>query len=179
MVSAIAAALGLLFSGTVAWFSVNATRQQLEQNRRYQAGRVTFWYTFTDTEDGGYGTVVVNRSLDPVTGLYLVFQGPKQGGVITQYESFSLGYGTLPPCTRLTFPPGSFYRDLIRSHMVPEDATPRQIRFTDADGRNWTRSEESLHRGPDDPTMDRLSDYANPELGVPKVKREPARHCDV
>ncbi|MFJ9645934.1 hypothetical protein [Streptomyces sp. NPDC101206] len=177
--SAIAAAVGLLFSGTVAWFSVSATRQQLEQNRRHQAGRVTFWYTFTDTPDGGYGTVVVNRSLDPVTGLYLVFHAPKQGGRVTDYESVSLGFGTLPPCTRLTFLPGSFYRDLAQGYQVAEDATPREIRFTDADGTNWTRSDESLHRGPDDPTKDRASDSATPEIAVPNVKREPAQHCDV
>lgn len=179
VVSAIAAALGLLFSGSVAWFSVSATRQQLEQNRRHQAGRVTFWYTFTDTPDGGYGTVVVNRSLDPVTGLYLVFRAPKQGDWIANYESVSLGFGTLTPCTRLTFPPSSFYGDLSQSHQVPEDITPQEIRFTDADGRNWTRSDESLQPGPDDPTKDRVVDSASPELAVPNVKREPAQHCDV
>ncbi|MFD3501938.1 hypothetical protein [Streptomyces sp. NPDC058678] len=51
----------LISQGAVAWFSVSATRQQLEQNRRCQAGRVSFWYVLPKD---GYGVVVVNRSLD-------------------------------------------------------------------------------------------------------------------
>lgn len=179
VVSAMAAALGLLFSGTVAWFSVSAMRQQLEQNRRHQAGRVTFWYTYTNTEDGGYGTVVVNRSLDPVTDLQLVFRASKQGASILKRESVALGFGTLPPCTRLTFPPGSFYDDLIQSHRVAEDETPLQIRFTDADGRDWTRADEHLSSTRGDTWKELVADSATPEISVPNVKREPAQHCDV
>ncbi|MGG7568986.1 hypothetical protein [Streptomyces sirii] len=179
MVSAIAAALGLLFTGTVAWFSVSAMRQQLEQNRRHQAGRVTFWYVFTDTEGGGYGTVVVNRSLDPVPGLDLGFHVYKRG--VFERRSTSLGLGTLPPCTRLTFPPGSFFEALTSSgeFQVPRDTTPDNIRFTDTDGRSWIRDEGSLRGDPRDGSSDdQVASYATAEVGIPTVKREPAQHCD-
>ncbi|MFE1775507.1 hypothetical protein [Streptomyces sp. NPDC059008] len=161
--SAIAAALGLLFSGTVAWFSVSAMRQQLEQNRRYQAGRVTFWYVITE---GGYGTVVVNRSLDSVPDLNLDFHVYKVATSLRRHSA-SIGLGTLPPCTRLTFPPGSFFEALTSTgeFRVPKDTTPDDIRFTDTDGRSWVRNEASLRGDPRNGTSDgQVASYATAEV---------------
>ncbi len=181
LVSALAAALGLLFSGMVALSSVNAIRQQLEQDRRYQAGRVTSWYT---QPEAGYGLVVVNRSLDPVTALVLVFEVRKLDGDRVDDRRVPLGFGTLTPCTRLTFPPGSFHTAISRfsdfsQEYLDADATPVAIRFTDANGRRWVRDDTGLHVMSRSGPAEMVPYVTTPEIGVPDVKREPAQHCDV
>ncbi|MET9434836.1 hypothetical protein [Streptomyces sp. NPDC006551] len=72
--SALAAAIGLFFSATVASSSVDATRRQLDQEERQQAGRVGYW-----TEPAGELSetiILVNRSLDPVTNVELWWNAP-------------------------------------------------------------------------------------------------------
>lgn len=149
-----------------AWFSVSATRQQLEQNRRFQAGRVGFWADVTENNEAI--VTIVNRSLDPVTDLDLNFvdytvDNPDEGN---EYNWIRVSLGTVPPCTRLIFPPDSFVSLLGMSHATNSDLwSVGRIQFYD--------SAIEVPGGADQPI---------PGLDVyhdPNVAQQPAEHCEV
>jgi hypothetical protein len=99
--SALAAAIGLFFSATVASSSVDATRRQLDQDERQQAGRVGYW-----TEPAGELSetiILVNRSLDPVTNIELWWHAPDANIDPAKHEDVFMAFSTIPPCTRMVF----------------------------------------------------------------------------
>ncbi|MFG3510295.1 hypothetical protein ACGF5F_32895 [Streptomyces sp. NPDC047821] len=167
-VSAIAAAIGLFFSATVASSSVEATRQQLEQDRRQQAGKVSFW----DQTNGDDDTLVVaNRSLDPVTNVELWFYAPDAGVDPAKHEWIFIGFTNIPPCTRLIFAARALDDFLRRYGIRPGGSPVRALQFFDSDGRRWLRDFDGL----------RAAEYERDDgedLGVPPARQEPAEHCD-
>ncbi|KOV78622.1 hypothetical protein ADL01_14960 [Streptomyces sp. NRRL WC-3618] len=165
--SAVAAAIGLFFSATVASSSVDATRKQLERDRRQQAGRVSYW---TEDASGMSETVIVaNRSLDPVTRVDLWFYAPDAG--VDGYEWVFMGFDAIPPCTRLTFAPRAI-DDFLKGYGIAQGGAPiRAVQFFDSDGQQWLRDPDGL-RAAENERKD------GEDVGVAPARQEPAEHCD-
>jgi hypothetical protein len=169
--SALAAAIGLFFSATVASSSVEATRRQLEQDERQQAGRVGYW-----TEPAGELSetiVLVNRSLDPVTNIELWWHAPDANIDPTEHEDVFMAFSTIPPCTRMVFDHRAVDRYLRNSFGIEQGGAPlRAVQFIDSDGRQWLRDPDGL-RAAEHERAD------GEDLGdeVP-ARKEPAEHCD-
>ncbi|MEU1868442.1 hypothetical protein [Streptomyces gardneri] len=124
--------------------SVDATRRQLNQDRRQQAGRVAHW-----TEPAGElseTVVIVNRSLDPVSNVEMLFYAPDAGIDPAEHEWLSLGLDswTMPPCTQLIIAPGPIDAFLLGYGIEQGGAPIRAIRFVDSDGRPWERDAGGL-----------------------------------
>ncbi|GHA10064.1 hypothetical protein GCM10010303_20410 [Streptomyces purpurascens] len=176
MLSALAAALGLVFSGIVAWSSVTTTRQQIEQERRSQASQVSFWSQpgglrgeESGTEDV---TIISNRSVDVITQVDMLFRVPPFDGDEKRYAA--LGIEEIPPCTRITFPDrllGNLIREM--EYNLSGATRPRGIQFYDSNGMHWVREETLESRKVDTDAVGPWSNY------TPEVKIEPARYCDV
>ncbi|ALO13616.1 hypothetical protein AQF52_8035 [Streptomyces venezuelae] len=173
--TAIAAAIGLFFSGLVASSSVDATRRQFDQDRRQQAGRVAHW-----TEPVGElseTVVIVNRSLDPVSNVEMLFYAPDAGinPVVHEWLSLGLDSWTMPPCTQLVIAPGPIDA-FLRGYGIEQGGAPiRAIRFVDSDGRLWERDEGGL-RAAEYSKSDSVSGGDTLSRGA--ARRKPAEHCD-
>ncbi|MFJ9968897.1 hypothetical protein [Streptomyces avermitilis] len=168
--SAIAAAIGLFFSATVASSSVDETRRQLEQDRRQQAGRVGYW-----TESAGElakTVIIVNRSLDPVTNVELWFYAPDAGVDPAQHEWIFMAFWTIPPCTRMVFASRAI-DDFLRRYKIAQGGAPvRAIQFFDSDGQHWLRDLNGLRAAEYERGVD------GEDLGDAPARQEPAEHCD-
>jgi hypothetical protein len=176
MLSAVAAAIGLLFTGAVAWFSVSTARQQSAQSVRAQAARVGLWEE--PTTGDRVVMVLENRSLDPVTNVELLFEE------IAPFDPryISISFANLPPCTRFIFPEGSFRKSLELLENSPltkapyAGTTPVAVQFYDANGNHWVRDNTGLHS--------KKIQYkwgvaeGHPEDLGSNVTRRPAQHCD-
>ncbi|WP_406066174.1 hypothetical protein OG462_41565 [Streptomyces sp. NBC_01077] len=178
MLSALAAAIGLLFTGTVAWFSVSTARQQSAQSLRAQATRVGFWEE--PAPDEHIMTVLENRSLDPVTDVEVLFEPVLPFDPHPGYISIRFSY--MPPCTRFTFPEGSFDKALKHletspfTKAPPAGGTPAAvIQFYDANGIHWVRNDTSLRQGTIEP--DWRSAEGHPEDLDVNITRQAAQHC--
>ncbi|WP_055600271.1 hypothetical protein [Streptomyces aureus] len=169
--SALAAAIGLFFSATVASSSVDATRRQLDQDERQQAGRVGFW-----AEPAGELSetiVLVNRSLDPVTNVELWWYAPDADIDPAEHEDVFMAFSTVPPCTRMVFDHRAVDAFLLNSFGIEQGVAPlRAIQFIDSDGRQWLRDPTGLRAA----EMERV-DGQDVGDDVP-ARQEPAEHCD-
>ncbi|MEV7282317.1 hypothetical protein [Streptomyces sp. NPDC093111] len=168
--TAIAAAIGLFFSATVASSSVDATRRQLDQDERQQAGRVGYW-----TESAGElaeTVIIVNRSLDPVTNVELWWYAPDANIDPAKHEWVFMAFETIPPCTRMVFDHRALDEFLLSHFGIEQGGAPvRAIQFIDSDGRQWLR----------DPTALRAAEYEREDgedVGDAPARQEPAEHCD-
>ncbi|MCX4987042.1 hypothetical protein [Streptomyces sp. NBC_00572] len=168
--TALAAAIGLFFSATVASSSVDATRRQLDQDARQQAGRVGYW-----TESAGElaeTIVIVNRSLDPVTNVELWWYAPDANIDPAKHEDVFMAFSTIPPCTRMVFDHRAVDAFLLSRFGIEQGGAPlRAIQFIDSDGQQWLR----------DPTGLRTAEYEREDgedLGDAPARQEPAEHCD-
>ncbi|MFM9709205.1 hypothetical protein [Streptomyces galilaeus] len=156
---------------------MDATRRQLEQDRRQQAARVGYW----DQPEAATASdpmvsdpvVLVNRSLDPVTRIDLWFYAPDAGIDPSKYEWIYMGIYAIPPCTRLLFSSRTIDDYLLKFGISPAGAPLRGVQFFDSDGRQWLRDPEGLRA----PAHER-DDNDGEELGVVPAKQEPAEHCD-
>lgn len=180
--SALAAAIGLFFSALVASSSVDATRRQLDQDERQQAGRVGYWTEFAPWSDGVVETItVVNRSLDPVTNVELWWYAPDAGIDPAEHGWVFMGFDVIPPCTRLVFPPHATGLYLRSFFGIEEGKAPelQAIQFVDSDGRQWLRNPSGLGPAEHKPEGDELAMADNGQwLGEVPARREPAEHCD-
>ncbi|MGW1786489.1 hypothetical protein ACWCQQ_46635 [Streptomyces sp. NPDC002143] len=169
--SALAAAIGLFFSATVASSSVDATRRQLDQDERQQAGRVGYW-----TEPAGELSetiILVNRSLDPVTNVELWWYAPDANIDPAKHEDVFMAFSTVPPCTRMIFDHRAVDEYLLSSFGIEQGGAPlRAIQFIDSDGRQWLRDPTGL-RAAENERVD------GQDLGDDApARQEPAEHCD-
>ncbi|MCB5164393.1 hypothetical protein LG634_06035 [Streptomyces bambusae] len=173
--TALTAAIGLLFSGMVAMSSVDASRKELERDRRRQAGRVGYW---TQDAAGDSETVIIaNRSLDPVTRVDLWFHAPDAG--VDTYEWVFVGFDAIPPCTRLVFAPRTIDDYLQgRFGIEPGGAPIRAIQFYDGDGRWWIRDIDGLRPGEHERSADEDERVDGEDVGAPPARQEPAEHCE-
>ncbi|WP_406003892.1 hypothetical protein [Streptomyces sp. NBC_00829] len=172
--SAVAAAIGLFFSGTVASSSVRATRQQLEQDQRQQAGRLAYWTE--KAGESGETVIVVNRSLDPVTRVEVLLYLPRSEPG-NKLKWIFLGLDAIPPCTRLVFTPGvlGHILDLLGDYKVQLHGTPiRAIQFVDSDGRHWLRDAEGLRAA----KYERKNGLDISGDLQASARQEPVQHCD-
>ncbi|MFI1028302.1 hypothetical protein [Streptomyces sp. NPDC020951] len=175
MLSALAAALGLVFTGIVAWFSVSATRQELEQDRRFQASKVTFW-TERPTENE-YITIISNRSVDAVTDIEMLFRVPPFGRDRTYYAGLRLD--GIPPCTRISIPE-DLLGNLIRGmeYKLRGSTSPDSIQFYDSNGTPWVRGIDALRTG--EISTESSGPWGDDDAFLPpNVKIEPAQYCDI
>ncbi|KOG09844.1 MULTISPECIES: hypothetical protein [Streptomyces] len=169
--SALAAAIGLFFSATVASSSVDATRRQLDQDERQQAGRVGYW---TESVDDLTDTIIiVNRSLDPVTNVELWWYAPDDSNIDpAEHEDVFMAFATIPPCTRMVFDHRAVDEYLLTNFGIAQGGAPlRAIQFIDSDGRQWLRNEAGL-RAAENERED------GQDIGDPPARQEPAEHCD-
>ncbi|MFF0723729.1 hypothetical protein [Streptomyces sp. NPDC004134] len=128
LISALVAALALVFTGASTYYGALVARDQLEQSRndakakeKSQASKVSYWLT---REGGKSRWVISNRSLDPV---YSVIFSPT--------HSKSIGFQSLEPCTKVTFPSRALSKN---DEMGNSDF--RGIIFTDTVGELWIRT---------------------------------------
>ncbi|MFE4312213.1 hypothetical protein ACFRR6_39830, partial [Streptomyces sp. NPDC056891] len=142
---------------------------------RPQAGRVAHW-----TEPVGELSetiIIVNRSLDPVSNVEMLFYAPDAGIDPAEHEwlFLQLDSWTMPPCTQLIIAPGPIDAFLLGYGIEQGGAPIRAIRFVDSDGRPWERDQGGL----------RPAEYSESEaasgggtLTRGTTRREPAEHCD-
>ncbi|MFI6446370.1 hypothetical protein [Kitasatospora sp. NPDC050543] len=167
--SAIAAAIGLFFSATVASSSVDATRKQLERDRREQAGRVSYWTEWAG--ETSETVIIANRSLDPVTRVDLWFYAPDAGIDPATHEWIFMGFDAIPPCTRLVFAAQDIDGFLRGYGVLPGGAPIRAVQFFDSDGKNWSRDPDGLR------SAEHERNDGEDLLAAP-ARQEPAEHCD-
>jgi hypothetical protein len=149
--SALAAAIGLFFSATVASSSVDATRRQLDQDKRQQqAGQVGFW---TGSAGELSATIIlVNRSLDPVTNVELWWYAPDANIDPAKHEDVFMAFSTIPPCTQMVFDHRAVDAYLLSNFGIEQGGAPlRAIQFVDSDGRQWLR-DPTTRTSPSPPT---------------------------
>ncbi|WP_157850866.1 hypothetical protein [Streptomyces exfoliatus] len=179
--SALAAAIGLFFSATVAASSVDATRRQLDQDERGQAGRVGYWIEWLD--EVPETVTLVNRSLDPVTSVELWWYAPDAGIDLAEHEWVFMGFETLPPSTRLVITPREIDDYLSTFFGIKQGrALLKAIQFVDSDGRQWLRDPMGLRAAEHKPQSPEEEGgfssngqwFAEGEFS----RREPAEHCD-
>ncbi|MEU7071327.1 hypothetical protein AB0B30_22595 [Streptomyces narbonensis] len=154
---------------------MDATRRQLDQDRRQQAGRVAYWTE--PVGDLSETVVIVNRSLDPVSNVEMLFYAPDAGIDPAEHEwlFLQLDSWTMPPCTRLVLSPGPIDA-FLRGYGIEQGGAPiRAIRFVDSDGQSWERSEGGLLTA-EYSESDSASGSGILSRGT--ARREPAEHCD-
>ncbi|MFD3662581.1 hypothetical protein ACFWVF_18575 [Streptomyces sp. NPDC058659] len=119
----------------------------------------------------------MNRSLDPVSNVEMLFYAPDADIDPAEHEWLFLGLDswTMPPCTQLTIAPGPIEAFLLGYGIEQGEAPIRAIRFLDSDGRLWERDEGGL----------RAAEYSESDsasgsdiLSRGAARREPAEHCD-
>ncbi|MFF4501826.1 hypothetical protein [Streptomyces sp. NPDC001401] len=203
MISALAAAVGLIFSGIVTVLGAQAAQDQRQQQaadsareRRQQAAQISYWWEYSSK--GEADLIINNRSLDPVYSLtvYLRYQSswikvPGEGNAPHQPRKGStVGYefDVVPPCTRLDLTEVVMAKTWQQSlDYVPDSVRLVEIpamTFQDASGANWKRRETGL---------DALRDAAPGRSGVDfdvvtgggldgyrlsGGSTRPAEHCD-
>ncbi|MGW4892283.1 hypothetical protein ACWEQL_08445 [Kitasatospora sp. NPDC004240] len=167
--SAVAAAIGLFFSATVALSSVDATRQQAGAGSS-SAGRTGGFLDRADPE-GDETVIIANRSLDPVARVDLWFYAPDAGIDPSVYEWVSWASRPFPPCTWLIFAPRAFDDYLLEYGLAQGGAPIRAVQFFDADGRWWLRDPDGLRKA----EYERVT---GEDVGIAPGRQEPAEHCD-
>ncbi|MBT2396366.1 hypothetical protein [Streptomyces sp. ISL-100] len=107
ILSVLVAAGGLAFTGVSTYYATQVAIEQLEQSRedagaqeRRQASMVSAWSE--RQRNGGISGVLANRSLDPVTTVYVKGTATSPGE--TEGQSFLVQIETLPPCSEISLP---------------------------------------------------------------------------
>ncbi|MDX3065814.1 MULTISPECIES: hypothetical protein [Streptomyces] len=134
------------------------SREDAERRSRDQAMRVTYWV------DGGMGEPtrlhLMNRSLDPVSGVYLRFRAQDDSGLLLDLRdegnsgsnsivSFFLFMETVSPCTEITIDAESLrYGNKRKKFPRPGQVllSGHKVRFWDRDGAVWERTTMRLQR---------------------------------
>lgn len=152
--------------------SVEATRRQIQQDQRQQAGRIGYW---TEPAGDSETVILVNRSLDPVSNVEMLFYAQDAGIEPEGHEWLSLGLEswTVAPCTRLVIGPRPIDAFLQGYGIEPGGAPIRAIRFVDSDGRLWERNEAGLREAVYDESR-----YDGDTLKRGQARQEAAEHCD-
>ncbi|MGW0703076.1 hypothetical protein ACWD0A_27955 [Streptomyces sp. NPDC002867] len=108
------AAGGLAFTGVSTYYATQVAIDQLEQSRedagaqeRRQAAMVSAWSE--RQKNGGISGVLANRSLDPVTAVYVKGTATSPGDM--DGRSFLVLIETLPPCSKISLPPNVVGRE--------------------------------------------------------------------
>ncbi|MGW3157382.1 hypothetical protein [Streptomyces sp. NPDC001089] len=147
-IAAIAAITGLWFQAVATYWSQQTAKDQLDHSKeddlkeeRAQASRVTYWEEFTDD---GPDIHVVNRSLDPVTTLFLDFTFILYGVAV---EGNVTAPVDLPPCTERVYRYANMHGEDNDGKIGPlwnTSAVIARIYFVDGHGRFWARDRTSL-----------------------------------
>ena len=157
-VSAVAAAVGLIFTGVVTYFSAAAvvdqqalTKEQQQRDRQSQASQVGFWYANGKPNKDDIA-VVSNRSPDALYELVVSFtflkwppdledkavHGANDREVKAEYFTASI-----PPCTRRIFNKKAMHTAFDRlaknTHIDVEQPVSTVLVFRDAQGVQWAR----------------------------------------
>jgi hypothetical protein len=145
MLSVLVAAGGLAFTGVSTYYATQVAMDQLEQSRdeagaeeRRQASMVSAWSE--RQKNGGIIGVLANRSLDPVTAVYVKGTATPPGE--RSGQSFLVLIETLPPCSRVSLPANVVGRE------PDEFAADARIRvesvwFRDAQSLEWRRQSDA------------------------------------
>ncbi|MGW7199101.1 hypothetical protein [Streptomyces chryseus] len=143
--SVLVAAGGLAFTGVSTYYATQVAIDQLEQARdeagtqeRRQASMVSAWSE--RQKNGGISGVLANRSLDPVTSVYVKGTATSPGK--TDGRSFLVLIETLPPCSKIFLPAKAVGRK------ADEFAANARIRvetvwFRDAQSLRWRRRSDA------------------------------------
>lgn len=114
ILSVLVAAGGLAFTGVSTYYATQVAIDQLEQSRedagaqeRRQAAMVSAWSE--RQKNGGISGVLANRSLDPVTAVYVKGTATSPGDM--DGRSFLVLIETLPPCSKISLPPNVVGRE--------------------------------------------------------------------
>ncbi|ATW46731.1 hypothetical protein [Streptomyces peucetius] len=144
--SVLVAAGGLIFTGVSTYYATQVAIDQLEQSRedagaqeRRQAAMVSAWSE--RQKNGGISGVLANRSLDPVTAVYVKGTATSPGDN-TDGRSFLVLIETLPPCSKISLPPN------VVGRTADEFAADARIRvetvwFRDAQSLKWRRQSDA------------------------------------
>ncbi|MFF3327746.1 hypothetical protein [Streptomyces sp. NPDC002889] len=145
ILSVLVAAGGLAFTGVSTYYATQVAIDQLEQSRedagaqeRRQASMVSAWSE--RQKNGGISGVLANRSLDPVTAVYVKGTATSPGK--TDGQSFLVLIETLPPCSKISLPAN------VVGRKADEFAADARIRvetvwFRDAQSLGWRRQSDA------------------------------------
>uniref|UniRef100_A0AAU1I9I2 Uncharacterized protein n=1 Tax=Streptomyces sp. NBC_00180 TaxID=2903632 RepID=A0AAU1I9I2_9ACTN len=162
----------LAFTGVATFYGAEVAKDQLDQSReqadeetRWQASRVTYWI---DAASRTPSVHIMNRSPDPVSQVSMAFFVRLPDG--EQNLLFPVAVGELPPCSELVismsalryskgtawnkeswyFPVAGRTTSLVADQSVPHgawfDGVPR-FDFVDREGVDWNRSDGDLELG--------------------------------
>ncbi|MEV5047372.1 hypothetical protein AB0N20_22720 [Streptomyces griseoincarnatus] len=134
------------------------SREDAERQSREQAMKVTYWVD--DDMSQSVRLHLVNRSLDPVSGVRLRFEAQDDSGLLLdlrnegkyQFDyivSFSLYMETISPCTEIVIDAGSLrYGNKRKEFPRPGGVflSGHKVRFWDRDGAVWERTTTRLQR---------------------------------
>ncbi|MBT2368857.1 hypothetical protein J7E88_26930 [Streptomyces sp. ISL-10] len=145
VLSVLVAAGGLAFTGVSTYYATQVAIDQLAQSRedagvkeRRQASMVSAWSE--RQTNGGISGVLANRSLDPVTAVYVKGTATSPGE--TDGQSFIVLIETLPPCSMISLPAN------VVGRKADEFAADARIRvetiwFRDAQSLKWRRPSDA------------------------------------
>ncbi|WP_327138489.1 hypothetical protein OG585_52535 (plasmid) [Streptomyces sp. NBC_01340] len=149
VIAALAASVGLAFSGWTSYYSVRTAQAQLDQSRedadrelRQQAVQVSTWTQIDGTnaprgEPGKITGFVMNRSLDPVAQVIIGITTEADIGVVNERaHNFTLDLGELPPCSKVTIPAEVVHAVGIRTEVNYRIVG---VSLVDVYGQRWTR----------------------------------------
>ncbi|MGW5285192.1 hypothetical protein ACWERI_38125, partial [Streptomyces collinus] len=164
--AAVAAVGGLWAQAVATYWTQQTARDQLSQSvedsqreERAQASQVSFWVAYPPS-GGSPELHILNRSLDPVTNVYLgamrinrgMYYGRRRGGKGMNYSP-GVG-GDLPPCTEEVYKVQNMWLGPLGGETLgPEDtresfiqtrASFQTLTFVDSHGRAWERSKGDL-----------------------------------
>jgi hypothetical protein len=180
LISAIAAAVGLIvggFSSCAAWNTARDTREALQRDlQRYkaeQASLIMAWEEHESLIPGRNKTVklhVRNRSLDPVPQWFVAYADQDLSGkrlAIQVLESFNL-----PPCSELIINANQAFHSL--DWQSAGKVTFFEVfEFWDTSGNVWTRDERGILKSGGDyaPSRDVLTSILTMEELVPRLAK--------